>query len=310
MQVVLGQGPVGVEVARQLVARDEEVVVLTRAGRTSVPGAAAVAVDATDAADLTAACSGATVVHACASPPYHLWDRDFPALAASVLHAAESVGAVLVLAGNLYGYGPGPRVLDESLPLVAAGPKGRTRGDIWRRALAAHEAGRVRATEIRASDFFGPGVTTQGHLAGRAVPRVLAGRPVPVIGDPDALHTWTYVPDFAAAMVRAGEDERAWGRPWHVPSGPPHSLRQMLDAMADAAGVPAVPVRRTPWPVLRVLSVGVPALRGLEEVRYQLDEDFVMDSSAFTGTFGSHATSLRRALHETVEWWRSRADAG
>lgn len=36
------------------------------------------------------------------------------------------------------------------------GHEGRLRERIWFGALAAHEAGRVRATERRASDYVGP----------------------------------------------------------------------------------------------------------------------------------------------------------
>src|SRR2546430_4109535 len=39
--------------------------------------------------------------------------------------------------------------LTEAAPLAATGPKGRVRARVWQDALAAHQAGRVRVTEVR-----------------------------------------------------------------------------------------------------------------------------------------------------------------
>ena len=60
---------------------------------------------------------------------------------------------------------------------------------------------RARVVEARASDFYGPGVTANGHLGSRFVPRLLAGKPARLVhGDPDAAHSWTYLPDVADAL--------------------------------------------------------------------------------------------------------------
>jgi nucleoside-diphosphate-sugar epimerase len=306
MHAIIGNGPVGAATARLLSSRGEPVTVITRTGGESTDEVRHVAADATDVDSLTGACAGATVIYSCASPPYHRWDTDFPALASAILSAAERSGAVLVTASNLYGYGPTEGALTEQLPLNATGPKGRTRADIWKRAHAAHAAGRVRVTEARASDFFGPGVTVSAQLGSRVIPRVLDGKSVKVLGNPEVPHSWTYIDDFAQSLITLGGDERAWGRPWHVPSSEPRSQHQMIDLIARHAGLPPVAVKGMPWPMLRALSLVVAPLRGLDEIRYQFDESFVMDSSAFTATFGAVATAVDDALASTVEWWRQK----
>ena len=59
-----------------------------------------------------------------------------------------------------------------------------------------------RATEVRASDYVGPGAKS---LAGeRIVPGVLLGKNVPVLGRTDRLHTWSFTEDVARAAVIAG----------------------------------------------------------------------------------------------------------
>lgn len=304
--VILGKGPVGSTTADLLAEQGHEVVVLSRSGGTSTATVRHQAVDATDAPALAAAATGAAALYNCANPAYHRWATDWPPLAAALLDAAEATGAVLVTMSNLYGYGPVDGPLTEDLPLAAPGTKGQVRARMWADALERHEAGRLRVAEARASDFVGPRVTDGGHLGERVVPRVLAGKGVKVLGDPDAPHSWTYIPDVAATLVRLGTDERAWGRAWHVPTVEARSQRSWIDALADAAGVDRVKVGRIPWTMVKAAGLFVPMMRELAETRYQFDRPFVLDSSAFTTTFGEAPTPLDEQLAATVAWWRAR----
>ncbi|MBD0671759.1 NAD-dependent epimerase [Streptomyces sp. CBMA156] len=235
------------------------------------------------------------------------WTRLWPALTASLCTAAEESGAVLVMLGNLYGYGPVTGPMTEDLPLAATGPKGRVRAAAWEQARALHEAGRIRAVEVRASDFFGPGVTDGGHLAARVMPNLLKGRPVATLGDPDTPHSWTYLPDVARAMAELAGEERAWGRAWHVPTAAPLSVRAMAGRLAAEAGGGPVAVRRLPAPLLAVAGLVNPLLRELREVRYQFDRPFTVDCSAYEAAFTVRATPLEEQLRATVAWWRERA---
>ena len=308
LHVVLGKGPVGTALTEVLVARGHRVRVLSRSG--GGPGGDGVehrAVDASDAGALSAAAQGAAALYNCANPPYDQWERQWPPMAQALLTAAGRSGAVLVTMGNLYVYGPGTGPMTEQTPMATTGRKGRVRARMWEQALAAHEAGDVRVTEARASDFVGPGVVDGGHLAARVVPRVLAGRPVRLIGAVDVPHSWTSVGDVGRALARLGTDERAWGRAWHVPTAPPVTQREAVHGLCAAAGVEPVRVGRVPHLALRAAGLAVPLLRELEEVRYQFTEPFVLDSSAYTAAFGETATPLEQVWKQTVEWWRDRA---
>ncbi|MEV0192278.1 NAD-dependent epimerase/dehydratase family protein [Kitasatospora purpeofusca] len=299
--IVIGKGPVGATTARLLDEQGHEVVVLSRSG-----GNGSTALDVTDTASLRQATRGAEVIYNCANPPYHRWPTDWPPIANALLDATESAGAVLVTMGNLYGYGPVDTPITEDLPLAGTGAKARVRIDMWRDASARHRAGRIRAAEARASDFFGPGVTEAGHLAQRMMPGLLAGRAVRVIGNPDAPHSFTYVPDIARALVRLGTDERAWGRAWHVPTAPPLTTREAVGHLCRLAGLPPAKVGRIPWWPLHLAGLVNPLLGELREVQYQFDRPFVVDSQAYTTAFGEVPTPIDEALGATVAWWRAR----
>ncbi|MEU8582041.1 NAD-dependent epimerase/dehydratase family protein [Streptomyces abikoensis] len=308
LHVVIGFGPVGAATARLLVEQGHSVRVVTRSGRSPEPGIEHVALDASDSERLSAAVRGAAALYSCAAPPYHRWASEWPPLASSLCAAAEETGAVLVMLGNLYGYGPveGSGPMTEELPLAATGPKGRVRAAVWEQARKLHEQGRIKAVEVRASDFFGPGVTDGGHLAARVMPRLLRGKAVSTLGNPDAPHSWSYLPDVAAALVEVAGEERAWGRAWHVPTEPALSVRDMVGRLADRAGTGPVAVRGLSPAVLGVASVFSPLIRELKEIRYQFDRPFVIDASAYEAAFAVRATPVAEQVRVTVDWWRER----
>ncbi|MGE3284909.1 MAG: NAD-dependent epimerase/dehydratase family protein [Pseudonocardia sp.] len=309
LHVVVGSGAVGSATARLLRAEGHDVRVVSRSGR----GPAEVERIAADAADperLTALTRGADALYNCANPAYHRWAGDWPPIASALLTAAESTGAVLVTTANLYGYGPVDAPMTEQTPLAATGVKGRVRNAMWRDALAAHEAGRARMTEARASDFYGPGPDDTSHLGRYFTPRLLAGRrPWVMQGDVDAPHSWTFVPDLARTLVTLATDERAWGRAWHVPTAPPVSLRAVAAAMAQVAGLPVPEVQVLPRWGLRAMGLAVPLVRELAEVRHQFDRPFVLDSAAAQQTFGLAPTPFADGVAAHIAFWRGRAAA-
>jgi nucleoside-diphosphate-sugar epimerase len=277
--------------------------VVTRSG-TAVPGALPAVADISDPAQAAAAVAGAQVVFQCTSPAYHQWPAKFPALQASVVDAAAAAGALLVVAENLYGYGPGTGLLTEDRPLTATTRKGAVRARLWQDLAAAHQAGRLRVVAGRASDFYGPGVGAGSVVGDRFFGALLRGKPAEVLGDPDRLHTYTYIADFGEALVALSETGATWGRAWHVPSAPAVTTRSFAAQATDLAGV-AVPgtgprLRRlAPWQ-LRLVGLGVPAVREMPEMMYQFEQDWVVDYSAYAAAVGGRPTPMRTALAATV----------
>ena len=302
--VVVGAGAVGTATALLLADRGDEVTVVSRSGRgPTAPAVTCVAADASDADLLTALTTDAVALYSCAAPTFHRWTVEWPPLATALQTAAERTGAVLAIACNLYGYGPVDQPMTEDLPLAATGPKGRLRARIWENALNAHRAGRLRATEVRSSDYLG--AWSHSQLGDRVVPRLLAGRTVQVLGSADQPHSWTFVDDVARLLVRVAEDERAHGRAWHVPSEPPRTQRQAVADLCRVAGVPPVEVTVLHRPLVRAAGVVSPTIREVGEVLYQFERPFVLDSSAAQRTFGLRPTPWERALETVVRQYRA-----
>lgn len=301
--VIVGAGPVGRAVAELAVADGHEVTVVTRRG-TEVPGARAVAADASDAAALSAVARGADALYNCANPPqYHTWPTVWPPIAAALLRAAEESGAVLATMSNLYGYGPVIGPMTEDMPLVARTVKGSLRARMWYDALALHQAGRIRAAEVRASDYLGYRVN--GVLGELVLSRTAKGGTGFTFGDPDAPHSWTTPGDAARTLLRVATDPRAWGEAWHAPTAPAISMRAAAERANELIGAPKPTVRALPYGLLWTAGVFVPMLRAMREMNYQFERPFVLDSSHTELTFGLEPTPLDESLAQAAAAYRA-----
>lgn len=305
--VVFGAtGGIGGALVAELLRRGKTVRAVSRQGD-APQGAEGVAADAADAAEAAAAARGAGVVYHCVNPGYTRWPELLPPISRSILGAAESAGAKLVFADNLYAYGPVDGPLREDLPASASGRKGRTRVEVAAEMLAAHREGRVRVTIGRASDYYGPGGVTSA--SGEPVfGRVLAGKRPQWTGKLDVPHTFHYLPDIARGLITLAEQPEADGEVWHLPAAEPLSAQEFFDLVFEAAGRPTPAKAQIAGPaLLAVAGIFSPMLRELRETAYQFRRPFVLDSSKFEGAFGRlEPTPHREAVERTVEWFRSR----
>ncbi|WP_416838850.1 NAD-dependent epimerase/dehydratase family protein [Haloferax sp. DFSO52] len=320
--VVVGAGPVGLAVAEHLRERGDDVAVVARHLTDKLPdGAEHRRIDVTDAALAKSAFEDADVVYHCAQPPYDLWPELFPDLTRGIVEGVEATGARLVVAENLYMYGDVDDRITEDLPYAATGPNGRTRARCARLVLDAHDEGRIEATIGRASDFFGPRVRNSA-VGERVFGEAVEGKRAQVLGKPKLPHTYSYVPDFARALVFLGAQDEALGEAWHVPNPETVSTRRFVDLVYDAAGFdPDAPrILSLSGPLLTlggVVSssldglVNSPPLKEFIEQRYAFEAPYIVDDSKFRSTFDDAVppTPLETAIEATVAWYRDQRPA-
>ncbi|KAA0109846.1 NAD-dependent epimerase/dehydratase family protein [Mycolicibacterium sp. P1-5] len=297
VKIVVGAGGTGVATAELLAAQGHRVRLITRRGSgPSHPLIDRLPLDAAQTGALVPVMEGASTIFNCAAPPYDQWHTHSSALASAILQAAITSRVDYVMLGNLYGYGSVDVPMTENLPLQPQTRKGILRANIWAEAKAAHDAGRIRVTEVRASDFIGRGATSV--FTQMVAPRIVARKSVWFPADLDADHSWTSTVDTARALIATSVGDRAWGRPWHAPTNAPISVRQLSLAFAECANVPAPTLHRMPGWVLRAAGLLSPVVRELPEMQYQLRKPFVLDSSRMQHEFGLTPTPLAEILSE------------
>lgn len=300
--VVTGAGPVGWTVAEQLAAAGHRVRVLTRSGGGPPhPLVERHAVDVSRPAGLGELFQGVSAVFHCIHGSRYsvrAWAAELPGAEQTVLAAAGDAGAVVVFPESLYSYSEPDRPMREDSPREARSGKRGIRTAL----LKARAASATDTASVVASDFFGPRVLG-AHAGERMLKPVLAGKSLLVVGSADQPHSFTYVPDLAAAMIRVAIDPALWHRVWHAPTGPALTQRAMAAAFAAAAGARTPRVAAIPGGALRAMGMLSPGTRELAETLYQFELPFVLDSRASEAALGLQPTPLTQAAAATVAWW-------
>jgi nucleoside-diphosphate-sugar epimerase len=295
--VVVGSGPIGSTIARLLAERGELVRMVTRSGGGPAhPLIERVAADASDARRLTELSQDAATIYNCANPKYTEWEKLWFPMNDAMIAAAKAAGAVYVITGNLYVYGPQPGGhMAENTPMAAVGRKGKVRIKMWQDALASG----VRTVEVRGSDYVGAGAV--GVFSSVLLPAINSGRAAWAPGDPDLPHSFTYVGDQARTMVALSHDERAWGKAWHTPTAPAITIRSLADRYCALTGQPPVKIHKLPRFVMHTAGLVHPMSRELAEMDYQFYGPFHLDSSHTEQTFGLAPTNIEVGIRETAE---------
>jgi len=303
MYVVTGAGPVGYTVAEQLAGQGHQVRILTRSGSgPDHPLIERLRIDVSDPARLTEALEGAEAVFHCIHGSAYraaAWQAELPRAEQMVMDAAAAAGAVVVFPESLYSYSQPENVMTEGSPREATGGKRGIRTAL----LKARHAHPVNTVSVVAGDFFGPRVR-MAHAGERMVPQVLAGTSIQAIGSTEQPHSFTYVPDLAAAMIAAAQRPQLWNTVLHAPTGLPKTLRDMAVAYANAAGVSVPKVSAVPGWIVRAAGIFSTDMRELAEMLYQFERPFVMDSSRSQELLELEPTPLPEAAAATVAWWR------
>lgn len=293
--VILGAGQVGLAVMDELTAAGVAVTLVNRSGQVSetLPSSAnLVRGDVTNADSVASLCAKAKVVFLTSQPPYTEWPAQWPPMMQAIIDGVARTDARLVFADNLYCYGSTQGApLHEDLPYAASGRKGRTRAQIATTLLAAHQAGKVRATSGRASDFYGPRVTSSAlgeHFFGAA----LAGKTANLAGDLTLPHTYTYIRDFARGLVTLSEHAETL------------TTEQFIKRVEAEIGQP-IKVRTAGHFLLSLVGLFNPAAGEIVEMLYEFEQPFVVDHSKFAAAFGANPTPHGEAIRETVAWYRT-----
>lgn len=297
--VVIGAGPVGATVALQLADQGRPVRLLTRSGSgPEHPLIERRRADANDPDALAEHLAGATAVFDCMHASAYradVWRAELPRAERAVLEAAGRVGAVVVFPESLYAFGRVDGPMTETTPRRATGGKPAVRVEL----LAAREASSTPTISVAASDFYGPLVHT-AHAGDRMISAVLQGRTLYAIGDPDVAHSWTYVPDLAAAMIAAADDRSHWDSFLMAPTAAPLTQRELVTAYAEAAGVAAPKVVGMPTWLLRGVGLAHRDTREIAEMSYQFTAPFVVDSSATEQRLGLAPTPIEKGVAATI----------
>ena len=307
LNVVIGTGALGLAVMDELVSQGRHVRLVNRTGIADVPNSVSVVkADVTETTAIRKACEGATVIYHCAVPDYGLWKELFPSLMQGIIEVAEHIGAKVVYADNLYMYGLPKGKITEDLPTIPVSKKGEVRMQVADMLLNAHQTGKVKVTIARGSDFFGERVRTSS-LGEQVFGAILEDQPASVLGNIDLLHTYTYIRDFAKAMVILADHEKALGEVWHVPNSETKTTRQFIEQIYALENKQAR-FRIAPKFIVTIMALfnkNMKEIKEIKEMLYQYENSCVVDHSKFEQAFDMTATPYKEAIKATMSWYKN-----
>jgi nucleoside-diphosphate-sugar epimerase len=306
MALVLGaSGGIGGEVARQLVQAGWQVRAMARRPPPDDSGFEWVRGDALVAADVLSAARGCTViVHAVNPPGYRNWAGLVLPMLKNTIAAAAASGALVVMPGTVYNYGPDVFALaGDNAPQHPHTRKGQLRVQM-EDALAAYCERGGRALIVRAGDYFGPRAANSWF--GEAL--VKPGQVVKRIANPGRAgvgHQWAYLPDVAATMLALIE-RRAQLAPFARFNMAGHwdadgvTMAHTVREVAARHGISAT-VGAFPWWILPLAAPFNETMRELLEMRYLWRQALRLDNAALRAVLGTEPhTPLEEAVACTL----------
>jgi nucleoside-diphosphate-sugar epimerase len=302
MHTILGaNGVIAHELSRALAASSPAIRQVSRNPQKVNPEDETVVTDLLDAQATTKAVSGSEVVYLVVGLKYDtsIWQEQWPKVMRNVINACKHHGARLVFFDNVYSYGRVDGLMTEDTPFNPISKKGEVRAKVATMLLDEMRNGNLQAMIARAADFYGPNaVTSFSHAT--VFGRLKAGKTPQWIGNPNAIHTFTYTPDTGRALVALGRSPEAYGQTWHLPTTKEALTGADFARLACALAGQPDKLQVVPRWILRLMGIFVPMLRESEEMMYQFEYDYRFDSSKIESAFGLQATPYRQGISESL----------
>lgn len=214
--------------------------------------------------DMTAQAQGADVIVNGLNPPnYHDWSNIVPAITRDVIAAARSSGATVILPGNVYVFGDQPGTWTEDTPHRPNSRKGQIRQAMEE----SYARSGVQTINLRTGDFISadPGGNDVMNLM---ILRGLARGKVTSPGDPNAMHAFGFLPDWARAARLLAEKRHRLGQFTDLNLGGANfSIEDLRQTLSTTLQRPLT-LSRFPWPLLCVASPFLELAREMREMQY------------------------------------------
>ena len=207
-------------------------------------------------------------------------------------------------------------MLDANKPMTersAEAPrsvKGKVRLQMHHDLMAHHKKGDLEVSVLRASDFYGPGVTVSA-MGERVFGNLMKAKPAQVMVRDDCLHSFAYIGDVGKAMATLGladSGHSTWGHVWLAPHAAALTQRAFVAQACELQGMQPKWSVVPPW-LLRLVGFFDTDAKASLEMLYQYEQPFVVDSSVSNKRLGLLPTEITVGLRATLDWYSQRVQS-
>lgn len=303
MHTILGAGgAIGMDLAKELKKMNKNVRLVNRNPQKVSETDELFPADLLNKSQTAAALKGTDVAYLTAGLQYKtsVWKKDWPLLMENIIDACKQNASKLVFIDNIYLYDPDQLShITEQTAVNPCSEKGKVRAEIVEKLLAAEQKGDLRSLIARAPDFYGPAIRNS-MLLEIVFKNLLKGKRANWFCSVDFKHSFIYTPDAAKATAILGNDAKAFGQTWHLPTASnPWTGKEWIENFAQALGTKASysVISKT---MTRILGVFIPVLKESYEMLYQFDRDYIFDSSKFNTAYNFQPTSWFSGISNVV----------
>lgn len=299
LHTILGStGNIGTALAKELAAYTSNIRLVSRNPQKINNTDHLYKADLLKAEEVLAAVKGSGIVYLVVGITYKtaFWEEQWPIIMKNVINACKTEEARLVFFDNMYCYDPAHvGHLTENSPVNPLSRKGKVRAQIANMLMEEINKGQLTGMIVRAADFYGPNAR-QSFLNESVINRMKAGKTAQWLYDKNKKHSFTYIPDAAYATAYLSQNESAWNQVWHLPTSKAYpSGQEVVNILGKHLGVPNK-VAVLPGFMVWILSLFIPILKEVKELRYQLDQDYCFDSSKIENAYGLKPINIEDGL--------------
>ncbi len=300
MHVILGAGgPVANALTKELVKANEKVRLVSRKQIATSENVTWQRADLLNQDEVFSAVKEASVIYLCAGLKYDkkIWAAQWPVIIQNVIDAAKQTGARLIFFDNVYMYGLVKGKMTEETPYHPSSVKGEIRAKVATTLMDEVKAGNIRASILRAADFYGAGKSTNSVFDSLVLAKFAKKQSAIWLGNPKRLHAFTYVPDCGRALFLLGQNPQSDNQIWHAPTAPTLTGKQLIELAAKVFQTQPkfYAINKL---MLRLIGIFDKNSAGAVEMFYQYDHDYVFDSTKFNTFFKVKATTYKDGMRE------------
>lgn len=205
-----------------------------------------------------------------------------------------------MFADNMYSYGNWRgNVLTEDLLHNAQTEKGKIRAAVIHK--FANSPINERVTIVKSSDFIGMRIV-KGIFGVGFLNDIFANKTVNLFGNPKLPHHFSFINDFAKAMLLVAFENDTYNTIWHVPNAPAITPFDWLRLFEQSTSL-NIKHRTVPKLAIQLLGLFNPFIKELSELSYQFEYPYLIDSSKFIKRFGDISTKPEVIVQQTIEWY-------
>jgi nucleoside-diphosphate-sugar epimerase len=302
MHTILGAGgAVSPDLARILTSRHIPFQQVSRSAKAFEHGIAKSA-DLMDPKGALSAVEGCEVAYLTVGLPYSfkVWSEQWKPLMHNVVNACIQTGTKLIFLDNIY------MVSDNSIPHItedasmnASSKKGKIRAEVDQILLNAVAEGKLQGIVARAADFYGFMSPNKSLPLDLILRRMANGKAPQWFYSVNYKHSFTYVPDIANAMYLMATTPQSFNQIWNLPSAPPITVKAFIDITNAQLGTHFKPAVLNEF-IMTFIRLMVPPINEMKELKYQMVQDYWLDSSKFENFFNVKPTSYEQGIKETL----------